>query len=245
MHAATPGSIIGYRRNGAPIRLQAGASEPTPTAADQGEPPGAAPGSAPAAPPPGVADQSAEDLLTAAVAGDAGTDPAAQLAAAQAEAKKWRDLSRKNETRAAANAGAAARLTQIEDASKTELQRANDAKAAAEQVAAEATALYQRTLAAARYDVPPDLIGLITGATADEANASAEALAAAINQRAGELAAARGGTAPAGGSPAGGTAPGGQRPQRPVESMRPGGMPASGAGPSTPDEWIRSGWNAS
>lgn len=49
-----------------------------------------------------------------------------------AEVEKWKALSKKNETRAKENSAAAKRLAEIEEAGKTEAQKAADAKAKAE-----------------------------------------------------------------------------------------------------------------
>jgi hypothetical protein len=180
--------------------------------------------------------RSAEDLLAeAADAPEGDQDP---LARAQAEAAKWKDVSVKAEQRAnkerataKANAAAAAKLAEIEDRDKTELQRATDRAIQAEQRANEAEGRYHRTLAAAQHEIPPDLIDLITGATEDEIAASAEALAAAINSRASDIAAAS--------ARANGLQP--QRPAstRPVESLRPGAVPASEPDRNDPNAWLR------
>lgn len=191
------------------------------------------PQGSPAAPAPGADDRSAEEMLGEAVgAGDDGAeDPAKALAKAQADVKKWRELSRKNENTAKQNQEAARRLQELEDANKTELQRATDRAVQAEKAAAEAEGRYHRTLAAANHDIPPSLIDLISGSTEDEITASAEALAAAINDRAGDIAAAS--------ARANGLQP--QRPQstRPVESLRPGAVPASEPDRNDPNAWIR------
>jgi hypothetical protein len=181
--------------------------------------------------------RSAEDMLAEAV--DAPDDDGDPLARATAEAAKWKDVSLKAEARAnkaaataKANAGAAQKLAAIEDANKTEIQRATDRAVQAEQRAADAEGRYHRTLAAAQHEIPPSLIDLITGATEDEITASAEALAAAINDRAGDIAAAS--------ARANGLAQP-QRPQstRPVESLRPGAVPASAPDNNDPNAWIR------
>jgi Domain of unknown function (DUF4355) len=176
---------------------------------------------------PGVADQSAEALLAAAMnapeddgAADAGDDPAKQLAAARAEAKKWRELSRKTEAQAKKGADAQKRLAEIEEANKTEAQKLADRAAAAEAARAEAEAKYHRTLAAAQYGLPPALIDRIAGGTEDEITESAETLAAVINEQVETQVAAR---------IAALTQNGGSRGTRPVESMRPGAIPASDA----------------
>jgi hypothetical protein len=153
-------------------------------------------------------------------AGDAVADPAKALAAAQAEAKKWRDLSRKTEAQAKKGDAAQKRLAEIEEANKTEAQKLADRAAAAETKAAAAEAKYHRTLAAATYSLPPALIDRIAGGTEDEITESAETLAAAINEQVETQVAAR---------IAALTQNGGSRGTRPVESMRPGAIPAGAA----------------
>jgi hypothetical protein len=186
---------------------------------------GAAQGSAGAGATPGVADQSAEALLAAAMSSDSGGDEggsgddlAKQLAAARAAEKKWKDTALKTEKRANANAEAAKKLADIEEANKTEAQRLADRATAADQRAAKAELKYHRTLAAATYGLPPGLINSISGATEDEINESAETLAASINERVAEQVAAQVASAN-----------GGSRGTRPVESMRPGAIPAGAA----------------
>ena len=180
------------------------------------------------------------EMLGAALADDgddddgSSDDPAKQLAAAQREAKKWRDLSRKNETAAKKaladaqkGAEAARRLAELEDKDKTESQRNAERATVAEQRAVDAEAKYHRTLAAATYGLPPSLIDRISGASEDEINESAEQLAAAINEAAEQRA-----TAPRGN--------GSGNPQRPVESLRPGAIPASNGGsPNDPNALFR------
>jgi hypothetical protein len=185
-------------------------------------------------------DRDPQDMLADAVDAtdddDAADDPAKALLKAQAEAKKWKDVTLKAEARAnkaqltaREHAAAAKELAEIKDRDKTELQRATDARIQAEQRAATAEGLYHRTLAAATYSLPPSLIGQISGTTEDECNASAEALSAAINEAASERAAEAV-------RAAGGQVMRGQ--QRPVESMRAGAAPANSAA-QTPDGWLR------
>ena len=205
--------------------------------------PAAPAGGPPAAPSPGVADRSAEQMLAEAAGasedgdGDGdGEDPAKALAKAQAEAKKWKDLSRKNEAKVKELSPAAQKLAEIEEANKTEIQRAADRAAAAEQRAVAAEQMYHRTLAAAHHDLGPDLISYITGSTEDEVNASAEALALAVNTRASELAATQIQAATAAAAANGGAQ---ARPQRPVESLRPGALPAAQAAASDGNAFFR------
>lgn len=194
---------------------------------------------------PGEADRSAEDLLSDAVGATdesvaAGDDVAAQLARATADAERWQKFARKHEDEVKKLRPAAQRLAQIEDEAKTESQRLADRAAQAEQRAADSDARYHRTMAAATYGLPPALMSSITGTTEDEANASAEALAAVFNdavdvaaqQRAAEL----GTAAAAAANGAGGGAP---RGQRPVEAMRAGALPAGATTPANANDWIR------
>ena len=207
------------------------------TAGTEGAEGAAATGAAGAASP-GVADQSAEALLAAAMnapdeasPGDAAGDPSKALAAAQAEAKKWRELSRKTEAQAKKGADAQKRLAELEERDKTEAQKLADRAAAAETKAAEAEAKYHRTLAAATYSLPPALIDRIAGTTEDEITESAETLAAAINEQVETQVAAR---------VAAITQNGGSRGTRPVESMRPGAIPASqGLATTNPNDAFR------
>lgn len=93
----------------------------------------------------------------------------------RAEAEKWKALSRKNEERARANADKAARFDEIEAQDKTDLQKAVEAKEAAERRAAdlEVAALRARVAAAKGID-----IDLLTGSTQEEVEASAARLLA-------------------------------------------------------------------
>lgn len=84
---------------------------------------------------------------------------------------KWKALARKHEARASANADKAKRYDELEEANKTELQKANDRAAAAEKKAADA----ERKAFAASKGIPASLI---RGTTEQEWEASAaEALA--------------------------------------------------------------------
>jgi membrane protein involved in colicin uptake len=60
-----------------------------------------------------------------------------QLADAQAEAEKWKALSRKNEERANSNADKAKRFDEMEDANRTELEREKARADAAEKIIAD------------------------------------------------------------------------------------------------------------
>jgi Domain of unknown function (DUF4355) len=219
------------------------------TAADpQTQPAAATPAvpAPPASPTPGVADRGAEEMLTDALdgdGGDGGDDAAAQLAKAQAEAKKWKDFARKHEAKVKELSPAARKLAEIEDANKSEVQRATDRAAEAERRAAEAEGRYHRTLAAAQYGLPPELIDLVGGTSEDEITASAEQIASVINTRVEEQVATRlAAITAANGNGTPQQAP--ARPQHPVESLRPGALPAAQAAASDGSAWIRQALDA-
>lgn len=88
-------------------------------------------------------------------------DPAAEL-------EKWKKLARQNEARAKDNADKAKRFDQMEEANKTELEKATARAEAAEKAAIAA----QRKAFAAEKQIPAELI---TGSTQDEWDAAAEA----------------------------------------------------------------------
>jgi hypothetical protein len=218
---------------------------------------GTAAGDAGAGPAAGADDRTPEEMLADAASGTEGADDdgdlAAQLRAARAAEQKWKNTVLKAEARANKNADAAKRLQEIEDSQKTELQRATEAQQAAEQRAAEAEGRYHRTLAAATYGLPPTLIDLLSGGTEDEINASAETLAAEINARVADQVAAQlatatqaagttgNGAAARSASTAAGAAAA-ARGRRPVESMRPGGIPSTASAGAVTDanQWLRS-----
>lgn len=93
----------------------------------------------------------------------------------RAEAEKWKALSRKNEATARSNAEKAKRLDQIEEQSKTELQKALEAQAAAEKRAAALEVEATRARVAAAKGVDADLL---TGTTEEEISQSADRLLA-------------------------------------------------------------------
>lgn len=98
----------------------------------------------------------------------------------QAEAAKWKALSQKMEARAKENADAAKRLAELEEADKTEIQRAVDKATEAERRATEAEAKALRIEVA--LDKAPDGMPLtqvrklakrLTGSTQEELEADA------------------------------------------------------------------------
>lgn len=188
--------------------------------------------------------------------GDQDVDPAAQADGDsqdgqgeeetdwQAEADKWKALARKHEKTANQNKDAAARLKNIEDANKTELQRAQEAQQEAERQRDEALGTHARIMAAATHDVPVELIDLLGTGTDEEIDERAQLVATAIQTEATRIAQqmmqAAGfdpqGNGNGSASAAGAAARAGHRP---VEAMGGGLEPTGGTRPVTSDDWLR------
>jgi hypothetical protein len=198
-----------------------------------------------AAPDAGGGDGDAAQLLDgmtegANAEGDAGTgdspdDTAQQLA-------HWKDMARKHEKRAKENSAAAMRLQKIEDANKTDLQRALDAQANAERERDDALQSHARVMAAAANNLPVELIEHLGTGTEEEITERAELFAGIIEATAQAIAEQliadqiASGKLIDGASRNGGlqSGPG----ARPVESLRAGSAPA-GATPNTTEQWFR------
>lgn len=114
-------------------------------------------------------DASAQETSAAAA------EDAAQQVDWEAEARKWKELSRKNESRMKENAEKARLYDEAQEQGKSELQKAQEAAAKAEARAAamEAEALRARVAAATGVDAD-----LLSGSSEDELRASAERLLA-------------------------------------------------------------------
>ena len=148
----------------------------------------------------------------------------------KAEAEKWRNLARKHERKHLAALGfqskeeldalreRAQKYAEIEEAQKSEIQKATERAQEYERQLREVRVANARLIAAATYNIPPELIDHLAGSTEDEINASAEALARFLEEQQKKA------------------APASQ--QRPVEALKPGAAPAS-ATPPSPDAWIR------
>ena len=93
----------------------------------------------------------------------------------QAEAEKWKSLSRKNEDRARENAEKAKRLDELEEKSKSEIQKAIEAREAAEKRASALEVKVLRASIASAKGVDADLL---TGSTEEEITAAADRLLA-------------------------------------------------------------------
>lgn len=117
-----------------------------------------------------------------------------QLKAAQAEAEKWKGLSRKHETRAKSNEAAAKRVEEMEAASKSEVERLQDAAKTASQRADEAEQRATRYEVAADKGVPAKLLKFITGSDREAMEESADELLEAIGNKADDTPASDGTT---------------------------------------------------
>ena len=123
------------------------------------------------------------DATSAEAGGDAASaqeTPAAAEDAAQqvdweAEARKWKELSRKNESRMKENAEKARLYDEAQEQGKSELQKAQEAAAKAEARAAAMEAEAMRAKVAAATGVDADLL---SGSSEEELRASAERLLA-------------------------------------------------------------------
>lgn len=124
------------------------------------------------------------DAPSAETGGDATSSQDAPAAAAEdtaqqvdweAEARKWKELSRKNESRMKENAEKARLYDEAQEQGKSELQKAQEAAAKAEARAAAMEAEALRAKVAAATGVDADLL---SGSSEDELRASAERLLA-------------------------------------------------------------------
>ena len=105
----------------------------------------------------------------------AAAEEAAQQVDWEAEARKWKELSRKNESRMKENAEKARLYDEAQEQGKSELQKAQEAAAKAEARAAAMEAEAMRARVAAATGVDADLL---SGSSEEELRASAERLLA-------------------------------------------------------------------
>lgn len=98
----------------------------------------------------------------------------------KALARKWESRAKENLTAAKANEAAAKRLEEIEEASKTELEKAAERAAKAEARAEELRIEADRNAVIAEFQIPADVQDLITGTDREEMRGKAERLAAFI-----------------------------------------------------------------
>lgn len=115
------------------------------------------------------------DVPTAQDAPAAAAEATAQQVDWEAEARKWKELSRKNESRMKENAEKARLYDEAQEQGKSELQKAQEAAAKAEARAAAMEAEAMRAKVAAATGVDADLL---SGSSEEELRASAERLLA-------------------------------------------------------------------
>lgn len=101
-----------------------------------------------------------------------------RLAAAVAEAEKWKGFSRKHEDNAKANAEAARELKEIKDRELPELDRYKRSVEELTRRAEQAERLALRAQVASDKGIPANLVAKLTGGTLDELNAAADELLA-------------------------------------------------------------------
>lgn len=94
----------------------------------------------------------------------------------KAEARKWEARAKQSHAEAKANADAAKRLKEMEDADKSEVERASEAAKAAEKRAEEAEARVLRLEIAHDKGLSPSQAKRLVGATREELEADADEL---------------------------------------------------------------------
>lgn len=104
----------------------------------------------------------------------------------QAEVDKWKAMARKHEGQAKQNAAAAKRLAELEDASKSDVERATAAATAAEKRAEAAELKASRYEVALDKGVPAKLMKFLTGSSVEEIEASADELLEAVGAKPGD-----------------------------------------------------------
>lgn len=110
---------------------------------------------------------------------DTGTD-STDTVDKDAEVEKWKAIARKHEERAKANADAARKLQEIEDANKTEQQKLEERAAAAEAKATSTETELARLKAAVKFGLAEGDLDLLGSGTPDEIEERAEKLAARL-----------------------------------------------------------------
>jgi hypothetical protein len=149
----------------------------------------------------------------------------------KAQVQHWMKAAQRHEKSARNNSAAAQKLRELEDANKSELQKAVEAREAAEHERDAVRSEHTRSLAAAAHDLDPELTDYLGTGTDEEINERAEHLAGIIKSAAEKLAEQMVEQA----MQNGGRAPGGARRSRPVETLRPGAAPTGSAAGSADD----------
>lgn len=209
---------------------------------DQGTGPATGSGDAQGGTDPQVTDGSQQDANGSVTEGDKVPVSKTDLAR---EVEKWKALSRKNELRAKENSTAAKKLQDLEDANKSEFQKAQERAAKAEADVLSERAERHRLLAAATNGLGPDFISYLGGGEETEIFERAETLAKTIQSQVDEQVKtelAKYGIAvngQAGTAPTAAGAASLSLGRRPVESLRPGSAPANGNAPANANDAFR------
>jgi hypothetical protein len=174
----------------------------------------------------GSDNQSGNDNGTGTADPNAGLSIEQQLENERARSRQLQLAAREQEKRAKAGNAAVKKLQDMEDAQKSELQRAQEAATRAQMDAREAQAQSHRLLAAAGHNLGPEFIDFLGSGTEDEIGARAEtlsnAITEAVNAKVQEMTGSNGLPGIRGnGFPRG---------NRPIESLRPGGTPTGQTG---------------
>ena len=157
------------------------------------------------------------------------TEGQTQARTTEDEIAYWKKMSRAHERAARSNSAAAAKLAEIEEGQKSDLQKAEEARQAAERDRDDARAQTNRMLAAAAHDLPTELIELLGDGTADEISERAEQISGIIKAEVDKRVEA---LLPPNGRGRQQTTP------RQVAAMRPGAAPA-GQSPGNPEQMFR------
>jgi hypothetical protein len=144
----------------------------------------------------------------------------------------WRKTAQRHEKTARENAAAAKSWREQEDANKSELQKAQEARLAAEQERDALATQQNRMLAAAANDLSPDLIEYLGDGNAEEINDRAATLARLIEEEVTSRIESRSKSTAGNGRPT-------VRQQTPVGSLRAGAQPSTGANLLGPEQLFR------
>lgn len=172
-------------------------------------------------------DQEAQEALDHIMAED---DPDAL----RAEMERWKRTAQKHERTARDNSAAAKRWQAQEEANKSDLQKAVEAREAAERERDSVRMQHSRTLAANANDLPPELIDFLGDGTSEEITERAEQLSVVIKTAAEKIASGK--ITDETESHVNGRRSSVRN--RPVESMRPGSAPSSSKA-ATSDQLFR------
>lgn len=149
------------------------------------------------------------------------------------ELEQWKSRARQWENRSKGNADAAKELAELKKSQMSAIERAEAERADAIRERDEARADHSRVMAAAAHNLPVELIDYLGSGTDEEINTRSEAIAGAIETRAQEIAQGLVEEMLKNGSRNGSMG------ARPVESMRAGSAPSTGAAPADANAWLR------